>query len=119
MQTFHTNGVDIIINKEIPVSGGLGGSSADAVAVLIGMNKLYKVGAALKPLADALGSDTGYMLSGGYATISGRGDLVTKIDTDKTLYLLLIAEDTGITARECYKLYDSLNLPIINSTDKR
>jgi len=118
MQTFHTNGVDIIIDKKIPVSGGLGGSSADAVAVLIGMNKLYKVGAALKPLADKLGSDTGYMLGGGYAKISGRGDIVTKIDSDKTLYLLLIAEDTGITAKECYKLYDELNLPITHSADK-
>ena len=117
MQTFHTSGVDIIIDKKIPVSGDLGGSSADAAAVLLGMNKLYHLGGALKPLADRLGSDTGYMLSGGYAVISGRGDAVKKLDFDKTLYLILFAENTGITARECYEECDKMQRILPPSTE--
>ncbi len=108
MQTFFTPGVDIIVDKKIPLSGGLGGSSADAVAVLEGLSKLYDINGALVPLAKSMGSDTTYMLHGGFAVISGRGEEVTPLDFHKKLYLILITEKTGITSKESYSLYDEL-----------
>ena len=108
MQTFFTPGVDIIIDKKIPLSGGLGGSSADSVAVLQGLNKLYDINGALKPLAEQMGSDTVYMLNGGFAVLQGRGEEVTHLDFHKKLYMILITEKTGITAKEGYALYDQL-----------
>ena len=107
---FATDGVDITVFKNIPIGAGLGGSSADVVGVLNGMAKLYNVGDryALKELADELGSDTGYMLNGGFARMRGRGELVESIDTKNKLHFLLICPSSGVSAGGCYKKYDEM-----------
>ena len=68
-QTFATKGADITVIKNIPISGGLGGSSADVAGVLKALKKLYAVEEDVKPLADKLGSDSGYLLTGGFARL--------------------------------------------------
>lgn len=106
-ETFKTGGADIEIVKRIPLAGGLGGSSADAAGVLNAMKKAYGIEGDVKPLADKLGSDTGYMLSGGFAVISGRGEKVKKIETDLKLNLVLIYAKSGVNTADCYKEFDS------------
>jgi 4-diphosphocytidyl-2-C-methyl-D-erythritol kinase len=110
IKTFSTKGVNIIINKRIPVGGGLGGSSADIAAVLRGMKKLYNVDCDLKPLADQLGSDATYMLDGGYAIIRGRGTEVERIEVKHPLNLLVISSQGEISAKTCYGKYDELGV---------
>ncbi len=107
---FSTCGADITIDKNIPIGAGLGGSSADIVGVLNGMAKLYGVNdkTALKTLADELGSDTGYMLSGGFARMKGRGERVERIDCKETLHFLLLCPEVSVSAGACYKMYDEL-----------
>ena len=109
IKTFGTGGADIKIYKNIPVGAGMGGSSADVSGVLRGMTKLYGDGseAELKALADSLGSDTGYMLTGGYARLSGRGDVVQPIDTKLKFNFLLLKPPEGVSTAECYRLYDN------------
>ena len=108
--TFQTQGADITVYKNIPIGGGLGGSSADVVGVLNGMAKLYGVTdrVALKALADSLGSDTGYMLTGGFARMQGRGEQVMPLAIQETLYGLLLCPSSGVSAGGCYKKYDEL-----------
>ena len=110
---FGTHGVDIEIFKNIPLGAGLGGSSADAAGVLHGMSKLYGSGSEreLKAMADTLGSDTGYMLSGGYARLTGRGEKVCAIDCKSRLHFLLLLPPDGVSTAECYKLYDEMPKP--------
>lgn len=103
---YFTDGVDIILEKTIPVGGGMGGSSADIVAVLKGMKRLYRIDEDVKPIADAFGSDAGYMIDGGWAEISGRGEKVDSLDVGYRLYLLLITARTPVSARECYRRFD-------------
>jgi 4-diphosphocytidyl-2-C-methyl-D-erythritol kinase len=117
MQTFHTTGVDITIEKHIPVAGGLGGSSADVAGVLIAMNHLYKVGGALKPLAEKISSDGGYMLHGGYCLLRGRGEQIEKLDLSTKLYAIIVTDKQGMTAKEAYKIYDDLDLHDFECTD--
>ena len=107
---FSTNGVDITVYKNIPIGAGLGGSSADVCGVLNGMAKLYNVRdrVALKQLADELGSDTGYMLDGGFARMQGRGEKVQKLPVDTKLHFLLLCPKTSVSAGACYKKYDEL-----------
>ncbi len=107
---FGTDGAEITIFKDIPIGAGLGGSSADICGVLNGMARLYgmKDREKLKELADTLGSDTGYMLNGGFARMQGRGEQVTPLQTQTTLYLLLICPKSPVSAGECYKKYDEL-----------
>lgn len=108
--TFQTDGAEITVYKNIPIGAGLGGSSADIVGVINGMAQLYGIedGKALKALADTLGSDTGYMLNGGFARMQGRGDSVTPIDTGTKLHFLLICPKTPVSAGGCYRAYDQL-----------
>lgn len=117
IKAFGMHGADITVYKNIPVGAGMGGSSADAAGVLRGMSKLYGAGSEreLKELADTLGSDTGYMLSGGYARITGRGDKVEEIDSKLRLNFLLLKPQSGVSTGECYSLYDRMPQPLQTS----
>ena len=109
-EKFGVSGADITIYKNIPLGAGLGGSSADISGVLLGMAKLYGITdfAAIETLADALGSDTRYMLTGGYARMQGRGEKVTPLHISQTLHLLLICPSSSVSAGACYQKYDTL-----------
>ncbi len=103
------NGVDIILEKSIPIGGGLGGSSADIAGVLFAMNLLFERNADIESLANRLGSDSGYMTRGGYAVLSGRGDKIQSLPIDKTLYYILITDDAEILAKDAYKWFDEVD----------
>lgn len=110
VEVFGTGGADLTVWKNIPMGAGLGGSSADVAGVLNAMSKLYGVTdrAEIKRLADGIGSDCGYMLSGGYARLSGRGDTVERLDADLKLDVGLIVPSHGVSTPQCYALYDRL-----------
>ena len=106
---FGTTGADIVVYKNIPMGAGLGASSADAAGVLNGMAKLYGLtdrADELKELADSLGSDTGYMLTGGFARMQGRGEKITKLPIAERLHFLLICPKEGVSTAECFRVYD-------------
>lgn len=70
-------GADIVLHKRIPVGAGLGGGSADAAAVLRGLNVLTGAGfsaEALEKLGAGLGSDVPFCVRGGTKLALGRGD---------------------------------------------
>ena len=108
VSAFGTKGADIEIYKDIPMGAGLGGSSADAAGVLNVLAKLYKITdrKKLKEIADSLGSDTGYMLQGGYARLTGRGEIVEPLHSKKILYMLLFLPGEGVSTPQCYRKYD-------------
>lgn len=118
VKAFGTRGADVVIYKNIPLGAGMGGSSADAAGVLRGMSKLYGAGgdAELKRLADGLGSDTGYMLTGGYARLTGRGEKVEFINSNLELNFLLLKPQGGVSTAQCYSLYDSMPDGILQPT---
>ncbi len=110
---YNTGGVDISVTKRIPVGGGLGGSSADISATLNAMKKLFGIEEDVKPLADSLGSDSGYMLKGGFARLTGRGEKVEFLDFgDLKLHLIIAVPSVGVSAKEAYEEYDKNPLPI-------
>ena len=118
VEYFKTDGADITIHKNIPIGAGLGGSSADVAGVLNALSKLYSIDDynALKSIADELGSDSGYMLTGGYARISGRGEKIKPIDTDLKLDIGLIVPERGVSTAECFALSDSLEKGSLQSS---
>ncbi len=107
-EAFGVNGADITVYKNIPLGAGLGGSSADASGVLRGMAKLYKIDDEMKlaQLADELGSDTRYMLSGGFARMRGRGNQIEKLPVSPTLHFVLLLPREPVSTAECYRLFD-------------
>ena len=69
--------VSILIDKSIPLAGGMAGGSADAAAVLVAMNSLWELNVPrrdLRLLAARLGSDVPFALHGGTALGTGRGE---------------------------------------------
>ena len=74
-----TGGVEIRITKRIPVAGGMGGGSSNAAAVLLGLDRLWRLGLGpegLHTVARRIGADVPYFLMGGTALGLGRGDEV-------------------------------------------
>ena len=72
-------GVDIYIQKQIPVAAGLAGGSSNAAAVLVGVNLMWQLGLTqpqLQQLAAQFGSDIPFCVSGGTALATGRGEIL-------------------------------------------
>ena len=86
-------GVDIRIEKRIPLAGGLGGSSTDAAAVIRGLNRLLKLKMSRRQLleyAARVGSDAPFFILGGMAFVSGRGERVLSLSGSALPYALAI-----------------------------
>lgn len=102
-------GLDMRLEKRIPVAAGLGGGSSDAAATLLALNEL--TGRALKngQLEDAaasLGSDVPFFLLGGTALGRGRGELLTPLEAQPAEKLLLLAPPLEVSAKEAYRHFD-------------
>lgn len=85
-------GVEITIDKRIPIGAGLAGGSADAASVLVGLDLLWQLGLTkpeLQDLAALLGSDIPFCVTGGSAIATGRGEKLSPIVNKTQLYVIL------------------------------
>jgi len=85
-------GVEITINKHIPVAAGLAGGSTNAAAVLVGIDLLWKLGltqSELEELGAILGSDVPFCIAGGTAIATGRGEQLSPLPSLDTIYIVL------------------------------
>ncbi len=112
--------VSITLNKKIPFPAGLGGGSADAAAVLKGLNKLYDFplnNDTLFALAEKLGSDVPMCLLIKAALCEGRGEILTEIKAFPLLHIVIAIGEGRLSTPAVYKSYDAANLPVKNDTD--
>ena len=101
-------GAEIVIDKRIPVAGGLGGGSADAAATLLALNELWGCDldlATLVDIAERIGSDVPVMLAGGPALMSGRGELVAPASV-APLWWALVHFEFGVRSPDAYRWWD-------------
>ena len=85
-------GMDITLEKKIPLGSGLGGGSSNAAVTLHAINRLYNIQLAkdeLLTLADQLGSDVPFFIDGGTAYVSGKGNIVKKVSSNPKFYVLI------------------------------
>lgn len=85
-------GVDIKVDKKIPMGGGLGGGSSDAATVLLGLNKLWNCGLSLDALAAlglGLGADVPVFVHGQAAWAEGVGEALTPVSIPEQWYLVV------------------------------
>ena len=86
-------GVDISIEKNIPMGAGLGGGSSDAATVLCGLNQLWELHLGKSELAAVgltLGADVPIFVHGHAAWAEGTGEILTSIDPAEQHYLLIV-----------------------------
>ena len=73
-----------------------------ALAALHGISDTVR----LKAIADSLGSDTGYLLTGGWARMTGRGEQIAPIADMPALSLLLLIPSAGVSTPQCFAAFD-------------
>lgn len=110
-----SGGVHIRIVKRIPVGGGLGGGSADAAAVLVGLNALFETRYpkdALARMGASLGADVPFCVVGGCASGEGVGNRLRPLAPLPRRPILLINPGAEVHTGEAYA---ALNAPLLGS----
>lgn len=99
-------GIEIFIEKNIPVAAGLAGGSADGAATLRGLNQLWELDLSdqqLWHLATQLGSDVAFCLRGGTCLAKGRGEILTEISSPPPLWVLVAKPKLAVSTASVYK----------------
>lgn len=114
-------GADIKIEKRIPSAAGMGGGSADAAAVLVGLDKLYEAKLSYEKLlkiAVKLGADVPFLIRGGTARAKGIGEILEPIKPIGGCYFLIAKGENKPSTGEMFRLLDSAdyNKPDIEKT---
>ena len=103
--------VHLHITKAIPVAGGLAGGSADAAAALVAVDQLWggqldRI--TLEGLAAGLGSDVAFLLHGGSALGTGRGEAISPVLGRTECHWVLALADTGLSTPAVYAELDRM-----------
>lgn len=104
-----TAGVRVKLTKRIPSGAGLGGGSSDAATFLLILNRMfdYPLGLnQLEEIANLVGSDVLFFLSGGVAVVTGRGDIVEPIKPREDFCIVVVYPDVHCSTPESYGLVD-------------
>lgn len=99
-------GLSIDIKKRIPLAAGLAGGSADAAAVILGMNALFDLRMdweKMRILAARLGSDVPFCLNPLTALATGRGEVLQSLPVCPQLWLVLVKPPFGVATKDVYK----------------
>lgn len=102
-------GVDILLQKRIPMGAGLAGGSTNAAAVLVGLDLMWGLGLTrieLQELAAELGSDVAFCIGGGTAIATGRGEQLDPLPCVDYLWVVLAKyRSLPISTAWAYKTY--------------
>jgi 4-diphosphocytidyl-2-C-methyl-D-erythritol kinase len=107
--TGYTGAAHIEIEKHVPVTGGMGGGSADAAAALIALDALWGTEVSrddLFQLARRLGADVPFALTGGTAIGTGRGDELSPALAQGSYQWVFALADFGLSTPEVYRELD-------------
>jgi len=105
-ETSTDGGAYIDILKRIPISAGLGGGSADAAAVLVGLNKLYKTHLTKKELMTIgvqVGADVPFCILRGTALAEGIGEKLTILPPIPQTHILLAKPNVNVSTKSVFR----------------
>lgn len=102
-------GAKITIYKAVPVRAGMAGGSADAAAVLVGLNHLYRAKLTMQELCEiglSVGADVPFSLMGGTMRVSGIGEVMEPVCACPTCWFTVVMPQSGVSTPQAYALYD-------------
>lgn len=114
------DGVHITLQKFIPVAAGLAGGSSDAAAVLVGMNRLFRLGLKqeeLRKIGEELGADVPFCIMRGTVLAEGIGERLTPLPPMPRCPVLIAKPGVSVSTKEVYdnlKLYEGIRHPDID-----
>lgn len=103
------DGISIHIRKKIPVGGGLGGGSADAAAVLMGLNRLYGFPVSFARLLEiglSCGADIPFCMTGGTCLAEGLGEILTPLPSLSHCHILLLRPKFPLSTKKIFSLVE-------------
>lgn len=106
-------GAAITLHKRIPQQAGMGGGSADAAAVLAGLNRLYEAGLSREELADLgvrIGADVPFFLTGGTALVTGVGETIDPLPSLPPVYIVVAKPAEGVDTAGAYRRLDACSI---------
>ena len=109
-------GVEVRLEKNIPMEAGMAGGSADAAATLKAVNELFQLGIStdrLLELGAGLGADIPFCIMGGTALAEGIGEKLTKLKPVPKLKLLIAKPKAGLSTK---LVYENLDIDNMNKT---
>ena len=99
-------GIEITIDKNIPVAAGLAGGSSDAAATLRGLNRIWNLGLSMDELAvlgAEIGSDVSFCVHGGTAIARGRGEKIEHLPAPPNCWVVLAKPTIGVSTADVYR----------------
>ena len=112
------SGVEITLEKHIPVAAGLAGGSSNAAAVLVGMNRIFDLKLSQKELMERgvkLGADVPYCVMRGTVLAEGIGEVLSPLPPMPKCYILIAKPGINVSTKVVYEKLDSK--PIENHPD--
>lgn len=100
-----TRGLNIHLKKNIPLAAGMAGGSADAAAVLVGLNKMLDLQLSideLKIMGVTLGADIPFCIQGGTCLSEGIGDVLTVLPSPPDCDVLIIKPSFDVSTKFVY-----------------
>ena len=113
MEQNKTPGISIRLEKHIPVGAGMAGGSADAAAVLRGVNRLFGSPLnrqELEALAGQVGSDVAFCIAGGTQLAKGRGEQLEDLPPLPPCRIVVCKPGFSISTPELFRELDEVNL---------
>ncbi len=112
--------VKVTLRKEIPAGAGLGGGSANAAAVLVGLSELFGLGLRvdeLRGIGAGIGADVPFCISGGTALGEGVGEILTPLPAPPAHLLLVAKPQSSADTGKIYHAYDEARTASIRSVE--
>lgn len=108
-ETGKTFGVEVLLEKNIPMEAGMAGGSADAAATLKAVNELFTLGVSderLLELGASLGADIPFCIMGGTVLASGIGEKLRRLSPLPKMKLLIVKPKAGLSTKKVYEILD-------------
>ena len=99
------DGVNIYINKRIPIAGGMAGGSSDCATTLMGINQLFELGLSKEELTERgvkLGADVPYCVLGGTAIARGIGEVLTPLPAPADCHVIIAKPPVSVSTAYVY-----------------
>jgi 4-diphosphocytidyl-2-C-methyl-D-erythritol kinase len=112
--------VKVTLRKEIPAGAGLGGGSANAAAVLVGLNELFSLGLRvdeLRGIGVGIGADVPFCISGGTALGQGVGEILTPLPSPPAHRLVVAKPPRSADTAGMYRAYDERETESMRSVE--
>ena len=115
-----SGGAEIFIKKRIPIKAGMGGGSADAAAVLKGLDRLYGTylsTAQLCEIGAKAGSDVPFMIAGGTRRVGGTGEILSPCPPLPDCHIVICMPYRGVSTPAAFAKFDRLGEKTFVDTD--